>query len=199
MNTLDLIRTRRSPLELGPPAPSADVLSAIFECAAAAPDHGRIRPWRFITIEGAALHAFGHLLALSLARRRPDASGEMLEKEAAKAMRAPLIIVAAAVCDPESRVRAVEQILSAGAATQNIILASIAAGFNAVWKTGDAAYDAEVKRALGLDEHNIIVGFLYVGTEGRKLPPRAPSEQSDLVRSWTGPLETGSIGSFAEG
>jgi nitroreductase len=59
----------------------------------------------------------------------------------------------------------IEQILSAGAAAQNMLHAAFVLGFNAVWKTGGPAYDDQVKAALGLAAKDAIVGFLYVGTD----------------------------------
>jgi nitroreductase len=62
-----------------------------------------------------------------------------------------------------------------------MMLAALALGFGAMWKTGGPAYDAEVKTALGLAADDAIVGFLYLGTEAGAPPPVAPSEWRDLV------------------
>jgi len=76
----------------------------------------------------------------------------------------------------------IEQTLSAGAAAHAMMLAAFALGFNAMWKTGDAAYDATVKQALGLEPGDAIVGFLYIGSEiGERAPP-ARTEWRDRVR-----------------
>jgi nitroreductase len=63
-----------------------------------------------------------------------------------------------------------------------MMLAAVALGFNAMWKTGAAAYDDTVKQALGFEPHDAIVGFLYLGTEAAPPPPQAPSPWQDLVR-----------------
>jgi nitroreductase len=83
-----------------------------MEAAVRAPDHGRLRPWRFLTIRGDDRTRFGELLAAALARKEPETPGERLEHERSKALRAPLIIVVA----DHSKIPAVEQLLSAGAA-----------------------------------------------------------------------------------
>ena len=59
----------------------------------------------------------------------------------------------------------IEQVLCAGAAATNILLAARALGFNGVWKTGAAAYDETVKGELGFEPADALVGFLYIGTE----------------------------------
>jgi len=142
-----------------------DALALIFESATRAPDHGRLRPWRFIVIKTEARAQFGELLADHLRRTKASVSDEALERERLKAFRAPLIIAVAAIVTPDGKIPAIEQILSAGAAAQNMLHAALALGFNGVWKTGGAAYDERVKAALGLESKDAIVGFLYMGTD----------------------------------
>ncbi len=187
MQAIDLLLRRRSAKTLAEPGPDEGALALLFECAARAPDHGRLRPWRFIVIQGAARQRFGELLAGQLRRVRPDSTPEALERERQKAWRAPLIIVVAAVCQPIAKVPQIEQLLAAGAAAGNILLAARALGFNAVWKTGGAAYDEATKTALGLDAQDAIVAFLYVGTEpvGQSAPP-ARTQWRDKVVIWQG-------------
>jgi reactive intermediate/imine deaminase len=185
---VDTLTSRATPKWFSAPAPSADVLNAALEAAVAAPDHGRMRPWRFILIEGAAREAFGGMLAEALKRRQPNATAAELAREAAKPLRAPLIIVVAAKLSARPGVPEVEQILSAGAAVQNLSLALHAHGFGAAWKTGEAAYDPIVKNALGLDEGDAIVAFLYAGTPvatSTPTPMRPRPRADDLVRHWT--------------
>lgn len=185
MQAIDVLLNRRSARTLEDPAPDDGALELLLECASRAPDHGRLRPWRFIVIRGCGRERFGELLAGHLRRRQPTASAESLQRERQKALRAPLIIVVAAVSSPTAKVPAVEQILAAGAAAQNLMLAAPALGFAAMWKTGDAAYDDTVKTALGLEPADAIVGFLYVGTEPRAAAPAPARVQwRDRVRYW---------------
>jgi nitroreductase len=74
-----------------------------------------------------------------------------------------LIILVACRVVPGTKVPVIEQILAAGAAAQNILLGLHNFGYAAAWKTGDAAYDPEVKKALGLAVDDHIVGFIYTG------------------------------------
>ena len=50
-----------------------------------------------------------------------------------------------------------------------------------MWKTGEAAYDENVKRAMGLAAEDHIVAFLYLGTIGTKGPVK-PSSIDNLVQ-----------------
>jgi len=186
MQAIEALLTRRSARSLTGPAPDQGALDLIFASAARAADHGRLRPWRFILIQAAARERFGALLAEHLRRAHPGSSEEALQRERQKAFRAPLIVVVAAVVDPEAKIPAIEQILAAAAAAQNVMLASFALGLNAMWKTGGAAYDESVKAALGLAPKDAIVGFLYLGAEAGAPAPRAETAWRDRVQHWSG-------------
>jgi nitroreductase len=185
MQAIEALLTRRSARALGDPAPDEAALELIFASAVRAPDHGRLRPWRFVVVRGAARARFGELLAEHLRRTHPHTDPETLERERLKAFRAPLIVAVAAQCNSALKIPVIEQTLSAGAAAHAMMLAVFALGFNAMWKTGGAAYDGIVKQALGLNDSDAIVGFLYLGTETKE--PAAPGTRSawrDLVRYW---------------
>jgi nitroreductase len=173
-----------SPFEFGEPAPDEAALHKIVAAAIRAPDHGRLRPWRFIAIRGEGRSRLGEVFAAALLRRDPAAGATLLEKERRKPLRAPLILVAVAQIVSNPKIPASEQVLSAGAAAQNILLASYALGFGAAWKTGDPAYDTGVKQALGLADSDEIVGFLYIGTPKATPEPPAPLDPAKFVRTW---------------
>jgi nitroreductase len=184
MQAIEALLRRHSGRALTEPAPDDGALELIFESATRAPDHGRLRPWRFIVIRGEDRAQFGELLAEHLRRTRSSVTEEALEKERRKALRAPLILVVAAIINPEGKIPETEQLLSAGAAAQSILLAAFALGFNAAWKTGGAAYDDRVKASLGLEPKDRIAGFLYMGTE-KEGPSSMPRPAwRDFVRYW---------------
>jgi nitroreductase len=183
MQAIDALVTRRSAVTLTEPGPDAAALELILASAVRAPDHGRLRPWRFIVVRGGARAHFGELLARHLARTQPASNAESLQRERDKAFRAPTIIVVAAHVNEAVKIPPIEQLLSAGVAAGYIMLAAVALGYNAMWKTGGAAYDAEVRLALGLAATDAIVGFLYVGTDAGKTSV-SRGEWRDLVREW---------------
>jgi nitroreductase len=186
MDALELLLGRESALKLESPGPSEAELEVMFRSAVRAPDHGRLRPWQFVVVPEDRREAFGGLLAESMARRMPHASAEELARERGKAMRAPVIVVAAAKLAKGHKIPEIEQLLSAGAAVEHIILAANAQGYGAMWKTGAPAYDAAVKAALGIAADSEIVGFLYLGTQvgaGAQVPRPAAG---DFVSVWQG-------------
>ena len=186
MDALDLLLTRESATKLEAPGPSEADLDTIFASAVRAPDHGRLRPWRFVVIESGKRARFGAVMAEAMHRKDPNASPEALERERGKAMRAPTIVVVAAHVQKGHRIPAVEQVAAAAAATQNIMLAAHATGYGAMWKTGDPAYDPNVKVALGLDAEDEIMGFLYLGTRAGGSSPAPRPAARDQVTVWAG-------------
>jgi nitroreductase len=189
MDAMALLLSRESALKLEAPGPSTAELRTMFEAAVRAPDHGRLRPWQFVVIGTDQRARFGRVMADSLLRRDPSASEAILEKERAKAFRAPVIVVVAAKLRRGHKIPEIEQIASASAAAQIIVLAAPALGYGAVWKTGAPAYDPEVRLALGLAADDEIIGFIYIGTNigGSSAFPRP--EAGDFVTDWSGESE----------
>lgn len=197
MDTLDAITGRHSvpaPF-LTEPAPDAEAVARIVTAGSAAPDHGRLRPWRFLVIGGEARARMGEVFVDALRAREPDADEAAVEQERGRFLRAPMVVAVLVTLDPDHpKIPAVEQILSGGAAAQNMLLAARALGFGAKWVTGANAYDGRVKEALGGGPGDVIAGFLYLGTpsgEPPKVPHADPAEHGFL---WRGPGETEPLG-----
>jgi nitroreductase len=184
MQAIEALLRRHSARALKEPAPDDAALGLILESATRAPDHGRLRPWRFIVIQGENRTRFGELLAQHLRRTKASVSDEALERERQKAFRAPLMVAVAAIITPDGKIPEIEQVISAGAAAQNMLHAALALGFNGVWKTGGAAYDEQVKVALGLESKDAIVGFLYLGTDEDAPGSLARPDWRKFVQHW---------------
>lgn len=196
MDALELLQNRRSvPADqLDEPAPTGGDLDAILRAGVAAADHDGLRPWRFLVIRGSARAALGEVFARALAARAPDSDDAALAKQRAKPLRAPLILAVAARVDPaNARVPVIEQILSAGAALNQMQLAANALGYGAIWLTGANAHDGLVAEALGLDFDDRVVGFLYLGTARTAPPSRARPDPAGFVTEWHGAREYESL------
>lgn len=186
MDAMDLLLNRHSATKLAAPGPDRAQLEAMLQAGLRAPDHGRLRPWQFVIIAQDQREEFGTVLAHALKAREPGVSDQELERERSKALRAPVILVAAARLRPGHKIPEVEQLLAAGAAAENIVLAAQAQGFGAMWKTGGPAYDLLVKQALGLSPQDAIVGFLYIGTDIGQPSTASRPELKDHVSIWSG-------------
>jgi nitroreductase len=185
MDLIEGILTRQSVAVLTAPAPSPLALDRAFRCAMAAPDHGRLRPWRFLVSEGDGRHRLGKILGEAMKRREPDVTPARLELEENRVLRAPLIITAACLPPANARIPEIEQMLAVGAAVQNLCLALHAAGFGSIWRTGPAAYDQETATALGFGSTARLVGFIYVGTPLQQMREPARPLPEEYVRRST--------------
>jgi nitroreductase len=184
MEALDALLNRVSLGRLQEPAPDAAQRELLFRAALRAPDHGYLRPWRFLTIEGEARAKLGELFVSALQAKDPQAGEVAIAKARAMPLRAPLMVVVIATLQAGHKVPEVEQLLSAGCAAHGILLAAHVQGLGAMWRTGDMAYDRNVAAGLGLGEQERIVGFLYLGSvegERRAAPELAPA---DFVKAW---------------
>ncbi|PLS75209.1 MAG: nitroreductase [Actinobacteria bacterium] len=192
VDALEAVWARRSIGRLSEPAPSSEELRLVLAAAAAAPDHGELRPWRFVVLQGAAKDGFGRVLADALltrcrAKGVAPTDGQLC-KERTKLGRAPLVVVVAAVRRPSDTIPWEEQFAAGAAAAQNALIAATALGYGSMWRTGEVAYDDEVKGALGLAAEDAIVGFLYLGTATPEVakPSRRP-DLAGLVEHWEPP------------
>src|SRR4051812_16895467 len=187
MDTIEAMKSRSSAKSYGDLPPTRDHLASILESAVHAPDHGRLRPWRFMLVEGNQRRKFGDILAAAALRRTPTLSAGDLQRERDKATRAPLIIVVVCRAVTGTKVPLIEQILATGAAAQNVPLGLHNFGYAAAWKTGESAYDPEVKQALGLAVDDHIVAFIYTGGGlGALFAPGKPASLEEAMLQFPG-------------
>jgi len=169
---------------LGEPAPDEKQLRQILKTALSAPDHGRLHPYRFISIRGDARHRLSEVFGEATLKREPDVDPAYLQKQKDKPLRSPLIVVVVASPIESPKIPEIEQILSAGAAAHNVLLAANALGFGSIWLTGANAYDEYVRAELGIEPGEYIIGFLYIGTPNIEFPPRPIPEVSTHHTQW---------------
>lgn len=183
MNTqeiLDFIQSRRSMGRLLAPAPNAEQLKQAVSVALTAPDHKQLNPFRFVVLENQALDNLG--LALHQATLdKGDTDETALQKAKMLPKRAPMIIACVTDYKNHPKVPEFEQLLSAGAGVQNLLLALQAQGFASVWRSGNLMNSQAVKQFFNLTDNNQVVGFIYVGMAGAELPPRKAVNTDDFL------------------
>ena len=163
MDTLLAIRTRHSIGKVKAEAVPRGVIEKLLNAAVQAPNHYKVRPWRFVVLTGNGRNQLGEIMAQSMKARFPQLNEEALAKERAKPLRSPVLIVVGVDKPTESKVLEIENICAAAAACENILLAVHALGLAGKWCTGDAARDPLVKKFLGFAEDQHIISFLYIG------------------------------------
>lgn len=185
----DFLLNRRSVVvrDMLEPGPGKEDLEKILRAGMRVPDHGRLTPWRFIVIKGDARGAMGKILGEAFRKANPDCIDEQVEIEEERFGRAPVVIAVLSRTNPEHKIPEWEQILSSGAACQNLLTSALSMGFAAQWVTEWCAYNDDVKAALGLEAADRIAGFLYIGTRGEAPADRLRPDYDDIVSEWTGP------------
>lgn len=187
ISSLALLDARRSvpSKQLGEPAPDEAALMRMLESAVRVPDHGKLTPWRFLAIRDDARRVLGDLLAVRGLERDPDAGGAAVEKDRMRFSHAPLVIAVIAQLGPHPKIPEQERLLSAGCVCFALLQAAQALGFGAQWLTGWPAYDSEVKRWLGLGEHEHVAGFIHIGTPKLEAPERERPDPRGMFTEWT--------------
>jgi nitroreductase len=171
MDTIEAIRTRTSVKRFTQQRVEREKIALLLEAGAQAPNHYKVRPWRFIVISGEARNRLGDVLAEAFRQKFPDMPPEALDKERAKPLRSPVIIAVGVDQPSEPKVLEIENICAAAAACENILLAANAIGLGGHWRTGGPAREAEVKKFLGLSEKQQLIAFLYIGYPELPVPP----------------------------
>ncbi len=195
-STISLLRTRRSPKlrSLVEPGPSPSELDELLTIAARVPDHGKLVPWRFVIIQGAARARLGDVAANSLRTKNPAVDPVKIEEARTRFSAVPLTVVVVSSIKgdpadpsrPHPTIPRFEQELSAGAVCMNYLVAARAMGFAAVWLTEWYAADAAIQAALAIAPHERIAGFLYTGTEPEPREDRPRPVMNQIVSRYGG-------------
>lgn len=190
MDAIELLKTRKSISSafLTEPGPNESQLQEMLTIAARVPDHGKLVPWRFIVFRGEAGRAAGALLGDLYARKHPEAEAKKLDEERKRLAHAPVVVGVVSTAGPHEKIPEFEQLLSAGNAAMNLVLAAQAYGFAAQWTTGWIAYDEEAGRILGLRPGERFVGFVHIGTPTAPRTDRPRPSLADIVSDWKPPI-----------
>jgi nitroreductase len=179
MELVSAIRTRRSEYNLINPAPSSDEFTHLLELASTAPDHGRLRPWRWILVRGHGRSALGASFAA-------DCRGQQSKKAATHPLRAPLLAPLVFCPRVDHRIPLWEQLASACCVANSMMLLLHDRGYGSLWKTGSYVRSADTRTMLDLDRSESLLGWLYIGTPDptKPLPPRAVDPVVDKVTTY---------------
>ncbi len=197
-----LIHSRQnvSPRRLIEPGPSAQQLQDILGAAAAAPDHGQLRPWRFVVVPVAQREILAKVFGQALQDRDPQATLEQVENAREKAHRAPFLMLAIARLTDlpapsgaapgrgaqhpqasEAEVNDAERLVSLGCAIQNVLLSAHAAGFGTGVTSGQALTSMRLRALFELRENERAVCCINIGTVAKHKPAPLRPQVSDYV------------------
>ncbi|MDH6237848.1 nitroreductase family protein [Cryobacterium sp. CG_9.6] len=155
---LDAVHNRRSHSRVTQSAPSHDDLLPLVSAAARAADHASLRPWRLIELRGEARNRLGDACV-----EAAGLTGEAALKQAAKPLRAALLIAIVACRQPSDKVDEWEQDAAAAGVAHLLTLLLSEAGWGVMWRSGPQTRSAAVRRMHHLADHEQLLGWLYVG------------------------------------
>lgn len=163
MDVFEAIYNRHSQGKVKQDPLPRELIETLLDAAVQAPNHYKVRPWRFVVFTGDARNKLGDVMSASLRARRPEFPREAFDKAQATPLRAPAVIAVGVDKPGEPKVLDIENVSATAAAIQNLLLAAHAMGLGAKWRTGEWALDPMVKEFLGFGTDQHIVGFIYVG------------------------------------
>ena len=182
MDLFDAIHNRQSQGKVKQDALPREMIEKLLSAAVQAPNHYKVRPWRFVVLTGKGRGKLGDVMAASQQDRHPDFPQEAFDKTRGLPLRAPVVIAVGADKPSEEKVLEIENVSAVAAACQNLLLAAEALRLGAKWRTGEWARDAKVKEFLGFAPDQHIVGFLYIGyPEFTPEPKERPSFEDRTV------------------
>ncbi len=162
MDAMTAILTRRSVGRVKPDAVPRELIEKLLQAGNVAPNHHKVRPWRFVVLTGAARERLAEVRVAIMRERKPDLPAEDYEKRRTSTLRAPLLIAVGADKPVDEKTDETENICAAAAACENILLAAHALGLGAKWRS-DGAEFLPVKEFLGFAADQYIAGILYIG------------------------------------
>jgi nitroreductase len=163
MEVLEAIHTRYSAGKFKPDRVSRELIEQLLAAAVQAPNHYKVRPWRFAVLTGASREQLGEAMAQSTKANKPDTTDEDLQKDRAKPLRAPVVIAVGVDKPAIPKAKEIENVCATAAAIQNILLAAHALGLVAIWRTGPSATDPAIKHFFGWEADQHLIGFVYLG------------------------------------
>lgn len=175
------LRDRRSAQILVEPAPTDSELAEILQAACSAPDHGALRPYRFVVVRGDGRAALADALVSALAEAQPTASPEQRAKVRGKTTAAPLLVVVVAGPHAGHKVPEWEQGATAACAGFALVLATELAGYGAVWKSAGHMAGQALTGLFDLGPGEHLLGWVNIGTTGAAPAPRRPADLAEVV------------------
>lgn len=179
-SALQSILHRRSVSVLAGPEPTAAELEILLRAATTVPDHGQLRPYRFVVVPSEGRSRFGEALAAAALEARPDLAPGLVEKVRQKAFAAPLLIALIASPRAGAKIPEWEQLATAACTGYAIVLAAHALGLGAIWKTAAHVDGAALRATLGLSADERLLGWINLGRP-EKPQPQEPRPSPDLA------------------
>jgi nitroreductase len=179
MKGLELLLHRQSNPLVTSPAPDTKTLNKILAAGMRVPDHACLQPWHFTVVTDNGLQKLSDLFVQS-----SNIQTANIDKISKMPFRAPMIIVISSKITQHDKVPKQEQLITAGCCAHAMQMAAFELGFGAMWRTGEFAYNKQVKQGLKISEQDEVIGFLYIGTPCKEQGIKAAKCFESKVTYW---------------
>ncbi|WP_419252119.1 nitroreductase [Caulobacter sp. ErkDOM-YI] len=174
-------RRSASAMSLTAPGPDDAQLIDLLRLAARVPDHGKLSPWRFVILRGAAKDIF----AEKISALAGDQANPLKANAALRKLTRPPVCVAVISRYIAGEIPEWEQRQSASAVCMQMLLAAPAMGWGANWITDWYSYDPRALEILGVADGEQVAGFLYLGTSSEQPQERVRPDVAAITSEWT--------------
>ncbi|WP_272642405.1 nitroreductase family protein [Marinomonas mediterranea] len=180
MDAIEMLMSRRSYARgnLIDPAPNQAQLATILQAAMTVPDHGNIKPWRFIVVQGQGIQDLSLLVQDKYAGSMSEQHLNAFVREIAST---PMMIFVCSNLVLEHHVPVLDQQMAGAAACEHILLAAHALGFAGIWHSLEA--DDGLHRLLNLKTEDSVLGVLSIGTPKRTSRAKRKSF-TEFTQTW---------------
>ena len=159
-------------------------LDAILTAGLRVPDHGALKPWKLVVLQGDIRKTLDEEVILAeFMRANPDSEDKFIAIETARLQRAHTVIAVLSSPVEHPKIIEYEMALSAGAVCTTLLYAAQSMGYAAQWLTEWYAYnDAMLTRLGGVVGHDRIAGFIYIGEKVKDPMERTRPDRDEVVR-----------------
>ena len=173
---LHALSTRRSISKVDPETPNDSDLLEIIRSISSVADHKSLRPWRFLIIRGNDRHRLGDALdeAAGVVRKPGETN--------TKPLRAELLLALVSSPVNHDKVPEWEQHATAAGAGHLLELALWQAGWGVMWRSGTLTNTESVRRLHRLDDHELLMGWFYIGAVPERYRQRLTTSTRPLPK-----------------
>ena len=173
---LHALSTRRSISKVDPETPNDSDLLEIIRSISSVADHKSLRPWRFLIIRGDDRYRLGEALdeAAGVVRKPGETN--------TKPLRAELLLALVSSPVKHDKVPEWEQHATAAGAGHLLELALWQAGWGVMWRSGTLTNTESVRRLHRLDDHELLMGWFYIGAVPERYRQRLTTSTRPLPK-----------------
>ncbi|MCO5234139.1 MAG: nitroreductase [Chitinophagales bacterium] len=141
------------------------IVQEILDAANWAPNHKTTEPWRLFIFEPNKVKNFGKLHAQLYKEHTPE--NNFLEKKYQKLLhradKASHVIVVGMSRSNVPGLPEQEEVAAVACAIQNMLLVATSHNVACFWGTGGMCYHPSFKYAFGLEDKDLMLGFIFLG------------------------------------